>query len=236
VRFELAVERLGRLPDPLPAGPASLAPVALADAAGRSIGLSPAPWPASREAAGLVLLFPDSAGMARLVLIRRPAGDYRHAGEVSLPGGAVEMTDADPESAALREAEEEVGLDPRAAGVRILGRLDPVDVRVSGFRLLPVLALAERTPRWHPDRREVEAVLEPEVDHFLPDAPITLVETERLGWRLRYGAYPADGLFVWGATGRVLGQLGAILATPASTPSRARPPLKRPSRNARGRR
>ena len=47
--------------------------------------------------------------------------------------------------------------------------------------------------------------------HFLPDAPVEVVEEERDGWRLRYGAYPVQGHRVWGATGRVLGQLGAVL-------------------------
>jgi hypothetical protein len=49
------------------------------------------------------------------------------------------------------------------------------------------------------------------VRHFLPDAPIELVEEDRDGWRLRYGAYPVAGHRVWGATGRALSQLGAIL-------------------------
>jgi 8-oxo-dGTP pyrophosphatase MutT (NUDIX family) len=212
MRFEQVVERLASLPDPLPASPASLIPVAVLDAQGRPAHLRPPPWPATRQAAGLVLLFPDAGTDARIILIRRPAGEYRHAGEVGLPGGAVEQEDADPEATALREAAEEVGLDPRAAGVRLVGRLDAVEVRVSGFRLLPILALAERAPRLRPDPREVEEILDLSVDHFLPGAPVVMVETERLGWRLRYGAYPADGAYVWGATGRVLGQLGALLA------------------------
>ncbi|HEX5467041.1 MAG TPA: CoA pyrophosphatase [Candidatus Limnocylindrales bacterium] len=209
MRFEEVAARLGRLPDPLPRSPAALDPVVIAGRGGR-----PPRFPATppmRDAAGLVLLFPDTAGEAHLVLIRRPAGDYRHAGEVSLPGGALEPGDADLEAAALREASEEVGLDPTAAGLRLMGRLGPVEVRVSGFRLVPVLALAERAPRLRPDAREVAAILEPPVDLFLPAAPIEIVEADRGGWRLRYGAYPAEGLFVWGATARVLGQLGAVL-------------------------
>ena len=212
MRFTEVERRLDRLPDPLPAGPTALDPVLVVGDEPRSARPRPRPSPTVRDAAGLVLLFPDAGAKARVVLIRRPAGDYRHAGEVSLPGGAIEQDDAGPEAAALREAAEEVGLDARAAGVRLAGRLDPVEILVSGFRLLPVLALAERAPALRPDRREVERILELHVDHFLPGAPIEVVEAIRQGWRLRYGEFPAGGAHVWGATARVLGQLGAVLA------------------------
>lgn len=215
MRFTEVEARLTRLPDLLPSPPSALDPVAILDPVRRSTPARPDGGRSMRDAAVLALLFPDPAAEARIVLIRRPAGDYRHAGEVSLPGGAIEPEDEGPEAAALREAAEEVGLDARAAGVRLIGRLDPVEVRVTGFRLLPVLALAGRLPALRPDRREVESILDPSVDHFLPGAQIEILEAVRQGWRLRYGAFPADGAHVWGATARILGQLGAILAGPA---------------------
>ena len=98
-----------------------------------------------------------------------------------------------------------------AAGVRIAGRLELVDVRVSGFLLVPVVALAAREPVLRPDAREVAAILRVSVDHFLPAAPIEMVEAERDGWRMRYGAYPVEEHRIGGATARVLAQLGAIL-------------------------
>ena len=98
-----------------------------------------------------------------------------------------------------------------AAGVTTLGRLETVDVRVSGFMLVPVLAVAEREPELVADEREVAAILTVPVRHFLPDAPVEVVEEDRDGWRLRYGAYPVEGYRVWGATGRVVAQLGAVL-------------------------
>jgi hypothetical protein len=49
------------------------------------------------------------------------------------------------------------------------------------------------------------------VRHFLPEAPVEIVEEDRGGWALRYGAYPVAGHRVWGATGRALAQLGAVL-------------------------
>jgi 8-oxo-dGTP pyrophosphatase MutT (NUDIX family) len=211
MRFEEARRRLITLPDPLPAGPHALDPVAIVEP-----GEVP-PWarrPAGeppRDAAVLVLIYPGADREAHLVLIERPAGDHRHAGQVSFPGGAVDPGDDFPVGTALREAAEEVGLDAQAAGVEVIGRLGTVDVRVSGFLLVPIVAVAAHEPALTPDPREVAAILRVPVRHFLPQAPIEIVEAERDGWRLRYGAFPVGEHRIWGATARVLGQLGAVL-------------------------
>jgi 8-oxo-dGTP pyrophosphatase MutT (NUDIX family) len=164
-----------------------------------------------RDAAALVLLFPDAHGEAHIVLQVRPSGDHVHAGQVALPGGKREPGDRFPEGTALREAAEEVGLDADAAGVTTMGVLETVDVRVSGFWLVPVLAVAARTPVFTPDETETAAILTVPVRQFLPDAPVEIVEEDREGWVLRYGCYPVAGHRVWGATGRAVAQLGAIL-------------------------
>ena len=92
-----------------------------------------------------------------------------------------------------------------------MGVLETVDVRVSGFMMVPVLAVAERQPELVADAREVADILTVPVRHFLPDAPVEIVDEDRGGWILRYGAYPVAGHRVWGATGRALAQLGAVL-------------------------
>ena len=212
MRFATAATRLANLPDPLPPPPPGLQPGIAADAAGDPERVRPTWPPPTRESAVLVLIYPDATGEARLVLTERPATVTHHAGEVSFPGGSREATDESPEMTALREAQEEVGLEVTAAGVRVIGRLDEVAIGPSGFRLIPVLALADREPRFVPDAREVAAVLTPRLATFLPGAPITEGELERDGWRLRFGAYEVEGRLVWGATARVLGQLGATVA------------------------
>ena len=167
-----------------------------------------------------MLLYPGEDGEALIPLTERPSGDMRHPGEVSLPGGAVAEADESNARAAVREAAEEVGLGPARAGLEIVGELPAVDVRVSGFRLVPVLAFAARLPELRADPREVAAIVHAPLAAFLPDAPIEQVEEERGGVFLRYGAFPVGGYRVWGATARVLGQLGALVA--AST-TRVRP-------------
>jgi 8-oxo-dGTP pyrophosphatase MutT (NUDIX family) len=164
-----------------------------------------------RDAAALMLLYPDASGEAHIVLQVRPSGDHVHAGQVALPGGKREPHDRFPEGTALREAAEEVGLDAMAAGVTTMGVLETVDVRVSGFWMVPVLAIAERTPTFTANEAETAAILTVPVRHFLPDAPIEVVEEDRGGWLLRYGCYAVAGHRVWGATGRAMAQLGAVL-------------------------
>jgi 8-oxo-dGTP pyrophosphatase MutT (NUDIX family) len=208
VRFDAAIERLATLPSPLPGAPAGLMPV-FTD--GR---LRPrlAPTTSARPAAVLVLVFPDDRGLARLVLTERLAYDGHHSGEVSFPGGKAEPGDADAAATALREASEEVDLDPEQADVRVVGLLDEVFIPVSDFRITPVVAVAARQPTLRPHPDEVARVLTPAISAFLPDAPIEMVERTIRDWPLRYGGYRIDGLHVWGATARILGQLGAVLA------------------------
>lgn len=208
--FEHARERLLHLPAELPGPPLRLDPSVLTEgrlAPGMQRDTSRPP----RHAAALVLLFPAADGEAYVVLTVRPGGTHVHAGQVALPGGKREAADIFPEGTALREAHEEVGLDVDAAGVTTVGVLETVDVRVSGFLMVPVLAVAVRAPALVADKREVAELLTVPVSHFLPGAPIELVEEIRDGWSLRYGAFPVSGHRVWGATGRVLGQLGAVL-------------------------
>jgi 8-oxo-dGTP pyrophosphatase MutT (NUDIX family) len=211
MRFDDAVARLEPLPDPLPPPLEALMPVRTDGGTWRFPG-SGAP-PGGRAAAVLVLVYPDDAGEARVVLIERPTHDGRHhSGEVSFPGGKAEPEDVDAPATALREATEEVGLDPDAAGVRVVGLLDQLWIPVSDFAVTPVVAVAPARPDLLAAPAEVVRILEPPVATFLPDAPVAAVERTIRGWAVRYGHYEVDGLSVWGATARALSQLGAVLA------------------------
>ena len=212
MRFEEAVRRLEPLPDVLPDGPEALIPVFAETGAPRPRPSWGAADASARPAAVLVLLFPDEDGEARLVLTERADGGGHHSGEVSFPGGRAEPDDADIVATALREAAEEVGLDPVAAGIRVLGTLSVQWIPVSNFTVTPVVAVAERRPSLVAQPSEVAAILEVPLAAFLPDGELRWVEREIRGWDLRYAAYPVEGLDVWGMTARVLGGLGAWLA------------------------
>jgi 8-oxo-dGTP pyrophosphatase MutT (NUDIX family) len=212
VRFTDAAVRLATLPDPLPAASDALLPVIVGVEEQAMPRFPPRSGP-GRPSAVLALLYPDDAGETRVVLIERTSSGGHHSGEVSFPGGKADPGDVDPAATALREAEEEVALDVAAAGVRVVGTLEALWIPVSDFAVTPVLALAERRPVMTAAPAEVARIIEPRMATFLPDAPVEVVERTVREWPLRYGAYAVDGLSVWGATARILSQLGAILAT-----------------------
>jgi len=152
------------------------------------------------EAAVLVGLVPRADG-STVLLTRRSAGMRQHGGQVSFPGGRVEASDSDGVAAAVRETGEEVGLDPDA--ITPLGLLDPL-VTVSGFRILPVVALVDAGYVARPDPREVDEVFEVPL-RFLLD-PVNLAIHSYL-----YRGLPRDVLEfrypaqrIWGATASIL--------------------------------
>ena len=159
-----------------------------------------------------MLVFRDAQGDARLVLTERRTYDGHHSGEVSLPGGKAEPTDPDAVATALREANEEIGLEPAEVERTLTGPLEQVFIPISNFRITPVIGVMDHVPALVPNAAEVARILTPPVASFLPDAEVEMVERTIQGWPLRYGGYRIDGLHVWGATGRILGQLGAVLA------------------------
>ncbi len=211
MRFEDVVERLADGSASVPPPAVGIVPVFTGSLSMRPPVMPPDPATV-RPAAVLVLLFPDEGGDARVVLTERVSGEGHHSGEVSFPGGRTEPDDADLRATALREAAEEVALDVHDADVRVIGELERFWIPVSNFEVTPVLALAGRRPVLVAAPDEVARIVTPLVAQFLPSAPFEIVERTVRGWPLRYGVYRVDGLSVWGATARVLSQLGAMLA------------------------
>ena len=209
--FEEAQRRLAVLPATLPPLPADLMPTLVPTDPAETPGFRTWPTEALREAAVLILIHAGTDGEAQLILIERAGGEHAHAGQISLPGGAIEEGETVIE-AALREANEEVGLDVAQAGVRVVGELPASDVTVSGYRVHPVIAFSDRTPEVAPDNVETVAVFTAPLAAFIPPSPIEMTSAERDGYRVRYGGYRIGQYHVWGITAGILGRLGVWLA------------------------
>ena len=132
------------------------------------LGWDPLKFPdGARDGAALLLVYPHDETL-HFTLTVRGTGLRNHTGQVSLPGGRVDEGES-VEAAALREAEEEIGVDPRA--VELLGRLTPLHIPVSGFILHPVVGFATMRPAFQRAEWEVARIIEAPVS-VLSDARV----------------------------------------------------------------
>lgn len=150
-----------------------------------------------------------------LVLTRRRADLRRHAGEISFPGGRRDAEDLDLTDTALREAEEEIGLE--RSQVRMIAELPPTSTFATNYVIHPFVGTIPVGITWRPSAREVDAVLE------LPLGAVragkTRTQMERRGIRFETDAFIVDEHLIWGATARIIENLlerlpeGAALET-----------------------
>lgn len=180
--------------------------------------LAPQPrvWPGPddplRPAAALLLVYPHEHEWWVPLTIR--GADLRHhGGQVSLPGGRLDHPGESIEEAALREANEEIGVD--VSRVEILGRLTPLPIAVSGHLLSAVVGAAEQRPAF--------ALAAPEVERLIEVPVARLRQPDIVGWEERLRTRPPhdlmrvpyfefEGARVWGATAMVLAEFIALLS------------------------
>ncbi len=155
----------------------------------------------------LILLYEES-GTIKFPLIRRSIYAGAHSGQVSLPGGKVEPGE-DAIQAALREAEEEIGVNRN--DVQVIGKLSNFDVLPSNFLVTPVVATIKYVPVFIPDLYEVDRIIEADLHALLNDSAIQEKEI------LAAGIYPmiaphflVQNEIVWGATAMMLNELRVI--------------------------
>lgn len=154
------------------------------------------------EAAVLVPLYgyPDRPG---LVFTERRHDLRRHPGEISFPGGRQDHPHESLEATALREAHEEIGLQPD--GVEVVGALPPIGTFVTNYKVHPFVGLIEEGLRFEPSPDEVASVLAFGIDELRES--FGMRRLVRRGVPIRTPTYELGGHMIWGATARILGEL-----------------------------
>lgn len=165
--------------------------------------------PNHRNSAVLMPLFPYR-GEIYTALIRRPVYEGMHSGQLALPGGKVEESDASLKQTALRETMEEVGLTlPETA---IFGSLTSVYIPPSNFLVHPFVAKLEARPEWVPDAHEVESVLEfPLSQVFDPSVKDRRRIAVGKDFFVEAPCYVLNGEILWGATAMMFAELEAMV-------------------------
>jgi 8-oxo-dGTP pyrophosphatase MutT (NUDIX family) len=163
----------------------------------------------ARQSSVLILLFPynDTIG---LVLMLRPEYKGVHSGQISLPGGKLEDTDESLIFTALRESQEEIGIDP--GQVQIIGQLTEMYIPPSNFLVTPIIGYQSTAPRFTADPKEVAKIIEVEIDDLLDEKNRQMKKMKlSLGLSLKVPSYTIRGNIIWGATAMILSELRDIL-------------------------
>ena len=162
----------------------------------------------SLEPAGVLLLLYPRDGEYRVLLNRRTDTVEDHKGEIAFPGGRMEKSDRTLLETALRETQEEMGIDPEQ--VEVLGELDD-EVTISNYVISPYVGTIPPSSRFKPNDREVAEVLEVPVGSLADEGSVRYEAKIAQGGVQESRSYVYRGELIWGATARVLDRFLGLL-------------------------
>jgi 8-oxo-dGTP pyrophosphatase MutT (NUDIX family) len=162
--------------------------------------------PESHRKSGVLILFYPDNNNTFFPLIKRPEYVGYHSGQIALPGGKMEISDEDIIQTALREAEEEVGID--RSQVKVLGNLSDLYIPTSNFLVSPVVGFLDKRPEFLAEEKEVSRIIQTELQ-FLFRPEIRKQKILRLSQSMSLDTpyFDIDGEIVWGATAMILSEL-----------------------------
>lgn len=166
--------------------------------------------------AGVLILLYLKNNEIHLALIQRPEYEGAHSGQISLPGGKYEKSDETLIQTALRESQEEIGVDPNE--IEILGSLTPLHIPVSNYLVQPVVGRYKSAPIFQADKNEVDRILEINLNDLLN--PVNRSNKEFAFGKIRFDApiYKPDNLVIWGATAMILSEFLEVVSKIKTNP------------------
>ena len=159
---------------------------------------------------GVMILFYQKDGSVHFPLIQRPDYDGVHAKQMSFPGGKKDSDDESLIVTALRETEEEIGIDPHK--IEVIGALTELFIIASNFNVLPTIGLIKEVPEFLADEHEVDEIIEVKLADLMDDdkqkeKPLTILQ----GITINAPYFDLNDKVVWGATAMILSELKHIL-------------------------
>jgi 8-oxo-dGTP pyrophosphatase MutT (NUDIX family) len=162
----------------------------------------------TRKSAVLILFYPYQDEIF-VPLILRPAYDGVHGGQMAFPGGRAEKEDENLIRTALREAQEEVGI--KAIDVKVIGQLTEIFIPPSNFFVLPVIGFINYHPTFYPDAREVDSIIEVNLNEIMDEKNQQLRKVDVRGLKLETPCFIIQERVIWGATAMMLAELNEVL-------------------------
>jgi 8-oxo-dGTP pyrophosphatase MutT (NUDIX family) len=162
----------------------------------------------ARVAAVLILLYPMK-GSIHTVFMQRPEYDGVHGGQISFPGGKKEPEDEDVIQTALREAQEETGID--RAKVKVIGTLTPLFIPVSNMIVTPIVGWMSDKPVYNFRAEEVVFLIDSDLKRFFDPSIVKVKPFEIRGELLEVKYFDYDNNTIWGATAMILNELLTII-------------------------
>jgi 8-oxo-dGTP pyrophosphatase MutT (NUDIX family) len=162
----------------------------------------------ARIAAVLILLYPEN-GTVHTVLIQRHDYVGVHGGQISLPGGKKEPSDENVIQTAIREAQEETGVDP--SSIIVIGTLTPLFIPVSNMIVTPVVGWTKNKPVFNHQPEEVAFLIDADVKRLLDPTIVKTKPFEIRGELLDVKYFDYNGNVIWGATAMIIHELLTII-------------------------
>lgn len=168
-----------------------------------------------RKSAVLILLYPGfkNHGVKTVLIVRSEKEGSTHGGQISFPGGGFQESDVNLSETALREAEEEIGVDKSA--VSLIGELTSLYIPVSNYLVSPYIGIYKSEPEFTIHTAEVKELMEVELSEFLsPGSRHTITKyIKMLDTDKQVPCYTINGKIIWGATAMIVSELSEVIKT-----------------------